>query len=96
MNPLGRFFLLAALAGPALAGTPPSPPQAGPARAAADLAPLIDAHRALTAGSGLLPLWLAPVPRPRAGAPLPDADAASGREAAHNRSADARCSRVDG
>ncbi len=58
----GRIFLLAALAGPALAGSPPSPPQAGPAWVAADLAPLIEAHRALAAGSGVLPLRLAPAP----------------------------------
>ncbi len=96
MNRSGRFFLLAALAGPAFAGSPPSPPQAGPARVAADLVPLIEAHRALTAGSSVLPLWLAPAPRPRSCDPLPNADATPGSEAALNRSADARCTRVQG
>jgi len=95
MNRPISLLLLATLAGPALAGNPPSHPQAGPARAAAELAPLIAAHRVTAMGSTLLPLRLAPAPRARLCIPRLEPEAALDRAVIRNRTADARRSRGD-
>lgn len=95
MNTRTLFSLLAALAGPALAGHPSPHPEPGPARVAADFTPLIDAHRSAAAGSGLLPLPLAPTPRPaRLCIPRRGADGAADGAVLHDRGSDARAARV--
>jgi len=89
------FSLLAALAGPALAGHPSPHPEPGPARVAADFTRLIDAHRSAAAGSGLLPLRLAPTPqRARLCIPPRGADGAADGAVIHDRGSDARAARV--
>jgi hypothetical protein len=87
--------LLAAFAGPALAGPPSPDREPSPARAAAAVTSLIDAHRGATAGSGLPPLRLAPAPqRPRLCIPVGEADPAADAARMHDRPSDARTARI--
>ncbi|KPK08524.1 MAG: hypothetical protein AMJ64_03175 [Betaproteobacteria bacterium SG8_39] len=86
--------LLAALAGPVLAGHP-SHPQPGPSGAAAAFAFLIEAHHLASGGSGLLPLRLAPAPRrSRLCLPGREADTAGVGPVIPDRSTDARLARL--
>jgi len=62
---------------------------------AADFTPFIAAHRSAAAGSGLLPLPLAPTPRrARLCIPPGGADGAAQGAVLHDRGSDARAARV--